>query len=93
MLFATKYDLFGGNCAFGNKHYMFAFDFNLTDFETEDALLGFVFHFFLLTVGSHISRHGGGVLVKGLIRSIFLIKTDQNLRQWRTISQAQRQLC
>ena len=71
MLFATKYDLFGGNCAFGNKHYMFAFDFNLTDFKTEDALLGFVIHFFLLTVGSHISRHGGGVLVEGFNLSIF----------------------
>ena len=43
----------------------------ISDFKTEDALLGFVIHFFLLTVGSHISRHGGGVLVKGLIRSIF----------------------
>ena len=93
MLFATKYDLFGGNCAFGNKQYMFAFDFNLTDFETEDALLGFVIHSSLLILGFHISRYGGGILVKGLIRSIFLIKTDQNLRQWRTIFRAQRQLC
>ena len=40
-------------------------------FKTEDALLGFVIHLLLLIVGSHISRHGGGILVKGLIRSIF----------------------
>ena len=71
MLFATKNDLFGGKYAFGKKEYMFAFDFNLTDFKTEDALLGFVIHFFLLTVGSHISRHGGGVLVEGFNLSIF----------------------
>ena len=71
MLFATKYKLVGGNCVFGNKHYMFAFDFNLTDFKTEDALLGFVILFFVLYVGSHISRHGGGVLVEGFNLSIF----------------------
>ena len=71
MLFATKNDLFGGKYAFGKKEYMFAFGFNLTDFKTEDALLGFVILFFVLYVGSNISRHGRGVMVKGLIRSIF----------------------
>ena len=71
MLFVTKHDLFGGKYAFGKKEYMFAFDFNLTDFKNKDALLGFVIHFFLLIVGSHISRHGRGVLVKGFNQSMF----------------------
>ena len=71
MLFVTKHDLFGGKYAFGKKEYMFAFDFNLTDFKTEDALLGFLIRFFLLIVGFHISRHGGGVLVKGFNQSLF----------------------
>ena len=54
-MFATKQDLFGGKYAFGKKEYMFAFAFNLTDFKTEDALLVFVIHFFVLYVVSHQS--------------------------------------